>query len=216
MDSLFRKLESPVLSNLTIEWPDAVQAESWPKQLPDLYLGEPLLVHSRFNNGLTTGNHTVTVRGQIAGQQWQRRLQLTKVSPKDKTNTPKGIANLWGREKISALLDEKVRGRNASEVRNEVLSVALQHQLMSPYTSLVAVEEKISRPASEALQQSGIPNLVAKGQKPQPQAMVNKTKTVSYPRTATSAPLNMLLGFLALIALLAIRFNPAKVIIIRD
>jgi Ca-activated chloride channel homolog len=218
MDSLFRKLESPVLSNLSIEWPDSVQAESWPKQLPDLYLGEPLLVHSRFDKGLSKGDHSVIVRGKIAGQDWQRSLKLTKVSSKE-ANAPKGIAKLWGREKISALLDEKVRGRDASEVRNHVLAVALQHQLMSPYTSLVAVEEKISRPVSEALKQSGIPNLVAKGQKPQPQAMVkkpHKSKTVSYPSTATSGPLNLLLGFLALVILLAIRFNPHVVVIVHD
>lgn len=219
MDSLFRKLESPVLSNLSIEWPDSVQAESWPKQLPDLYLGEPLLVHSRFDKGLSAGNHSVIVRGKIAGQEWQRNLKLTKAVLNNQPNSNKGIAKLWGREKIGALLDEKVRGRNASEVRNDVLAVALQHQLMSPYTSLVAVEEKISRPASEALKQSGIPNLVAKGQKPQPQAMVkqsHKSKTVSYPRTATSGPMNILLGLLALIVLLAIRFNPRAVIIVHD
>ncbi len=219
MNSLFRKLESPVLSNLSIEWPDSVQAESWPKQLPDLYLGEPLLVHSRFDKGLSKGNHRIIVRGKIAGQDWQRSLKLTKTAPNNTSKATKGIAKLWGREKISALLDEKVRGRDASEVRNDVLAVALQHQLISPYTSLVAVEEKISRPASEALKQSGIPNLVAKGQKPQPQAMVknlHKSKTVSYPRTATSGPLNLLLGFLALVILLAIRFNPHAVVIVHD
>ena len=115
----------------------------------------------------------------------------------------KGIAKLWAREKISTLLDEKIRGRNHNEVRHAVLQVALQHQLVSPYTSLVAVENVISRPTSDTLKAEAIPNLAPKGQ--QIYTAVIAKRAVSYPRTATNAPLHLLLGLLSLLAMLCLQ-----------
>jgi Ca-activated chloride channel family protein len=204
MDQLFRKLESPVLSNLTVEWPNNMQVDTWPKQLPDLYLGEPLVLHSRFDNPVSQTTQ-VTVKGQIAGKTWQRSLQLQPQTSTTESHgqQQKGIAKLWARKKIGALLDEKVRGKDPQIVRDQVLELALHHQLVSPYTSLVAVEEKISRPTDAQLDTHAVPNLVAKGQKPQPQTLKRTAgQQVAYPRTATSAPMNMLLGLFAALALL--------------
>ena len=61
-----------------------------------------------------------------------------------------GVASLWARAKIAGLLDQKVAGREEGLVRKDVLAVALQHQLLSPYTSFVAVEEVVSRPPSQS------------------------------------------------------------------
>ncbi|BFM16648.1 marine proteobacterial sortase target protein [Maricurvus nonylphenolicus] len=212
MDQLFRKLESPVLSNLKVEWPDNMQVDTWPKQLPDLYLGEPLVLHSRFDNPVAK-DVRVNISGQVAGKTWQRSLQLQpqNSSIERHDQQQKGIAKLWARKKIGALLDEKVRGKDPQIVRDQVLDLALHHQLVSPYTSLVAVEEKISRPAEAQLDSNAIPNLVAKGQKPQPQTLKPQalkrptSQQVAYPKTATSAPLNMLLGLFAALGLLMLR-----------
>lgn len=207
MDQLFRKLESPVLSHLNVEWPENMQVDTWPKQLPDLYLGEPLVLHSRFDQAVAK-DVRVTITGQIAGKTWQRSLQLqSKQQPQGQdADQQKGIAKLWARKKIGALLDEKVRGKDANMVRKQVLDLALHHQLVSPYTSLVAVEEKISRPAEAQLDTDAIANLVAKGQKPQPQTLKRPAvKQVNYPSTATSAQFNLLLGLFAALGLVLLR-----------
>jgi Ca-activated chloride channel family protein len=119
------------------------------------------------------------------------------------TNTPpsdsashSGIGVRWAEEKIAALLDEKVRGRPEAEVREAVLEVALQHQLMSPYTSFVAVEETPSRPQDQAVAQAPVPNLLPQGQQAAP---------LMYPRTSTSLLLNWLLGSCALVVLMVLR-----------
>ena len=42
MDLLYQKIDSPIVTDLHIQWPG--EAESYPERLPALYLGEPLLV----------------------------------------------------------------------------------------------------------------------------------------------------------------------------
>jgi Ca-activated chloride channel family protein len=87
------------------------------------------------------------------------------------------------------LLDEKLTGRDEAAVRADVLPVALQHQLLSPYTSFVAVEEVTSRPQGERLGSKAVPNTRPHGQSPQGYA---------YPRTATTGPAKAWFGGLLL------------------
>lgn len=194
MQALFSKLESPVLSNLQIEWPMGLNAEVWPKKLPDLYQGEPLLVSVKFAGKLPPGTQ-VRLSGQQAEQAWVRDLALTLANSK---RPAAGVALRWARAKIDALLDDKTRGRHEDEVRAQVLQLALEHQLISPYTSLVAVEEVISRPLQAELNTEAVPNLLPHGQ---------TLRALPYPQTATDAGWQLLLGLLAFFGLLALRYQ---------
>jgi Ca-activated chloride channel family protein len=81
-------------------------------------------------------------------------------------------------------------------VRAEVLPLALTHQLLSPYTSFVAVEEVISRPAGESIDSKAVPNTAPRGQSPQ---------SYAYPRTATTGPAKVWFGVLCLFIALLVR-----------
>jgi Ca-activated chloride channel family protein len=74
-------------------------------------------------------------------------------------------------------------------VRQDVLAVALQHQLLSPYTSFIAIEELVSRPAGDGLSSKPVANTRPRGQSPQ---------VYAYPRTATTAPAKAWFAVLAL------------------
>ncbi len=189
MDALFEQLARPVAVGLSVTWPAPVEA--WPGRLPDLYLGRPLLVAANFGASPPTGE--VTVRGELVSRPWSTRLEPGG----DPQHLPqhRGVATLWARQKISALLDELVAGRDESEVRAAVLPVALAHQLLSPYTSFVAVEEQRSRPGKESLDSEALANSQPRGQSPQ---------TFAFPRTATTGPARIWLGiFLLFVALTA-------------
>src|ERR1700737_4818595 len=65
MTALFEKLESPVLTNVELHLDDP-HAEMWPKRIPDLYVGEPVVVAVRFSS--PTGR--VTASGKLGDHQW--------------------------------------------------------------------------------------------------------------------------------------------------
>jgi len=178
MGTLFAQLESPVMTQLNLTWPTGRSAETWPARLPDLYANEPLVITARLDSSPDSGE-VLSLQGFGVNAPWVRDLKLSR--PK---NSP-GVASLWARDKIAALMDQKHLGGNPAVIREEVLALALQHKLMSPYTSFVAVEEKISRPKTAGLKAKSLPNLVAKGQNLMP---------VALPKTASTAPLSLLLG----------------------
>ncbi|WP_259055652.1 marine proteobacterial sortase target protein [Methylohalomonas lacus] len=180
MAELFGKLEHPVAGDLTVDWPAGVEAEAYPAPIPDLYQGEVLLLAARLDD--ISG--AVTLNGRTTGQRWQRRLPLTA------RDDSSGVASVWARRKIAALLDEKISGRDAEAVRADVLETALAHQLLSPYTSFLAVDKTPVRSLDADLERESVLNARPHGQSAQPYA---------WPATATDSRFNMLIGVLLLL-----------------
>ena len=139
MEALFAKLERPALTELEIAWPD--RTESWPARLPDLYFGEPLVVTARVSRFLGD----VRVSGNLGGRPWEAALPFAP------GRSELGIEKLFGRRKIAARMDGLITGDSEEDVKRDVLETALEHGLVSRYTSLVAVERTPARPLGEGL-----------------------------------------------------------------
>ncbi|WP_319024715.1 marine proteobacterial sortase target protein [Microbulbifer hainanensis] len=173
MQALFAKLENPLVTDLQLRWPQGLVVDAYPKRIPDLYRGEPLQLVAQIEGGQLHGK--VELHGRLAGQQFQRELTLQSSSG----DSGQGVGSVWARSKIDALRDRQLTtGENTEEgqsLRGQILQLALDHQLASPYTSFVAVEEKVVRPQGQGLSKSPVPNAVARGQILQRQ---------TYPRTA--------------------------------
>src|SRR3954452_3698119 len=130
MSELFAKLDAPVMTSINVHSSDAT-AESWPERVPDLYRGEPLVVAMRVHDT----NAKITLHGSIGNDPWTKELTLPA------PGTSEGIARLWGREKIESLMDHITGGDDPHGVEAAVIAVALQHHLVSQYTSLVAIDQ---------------------------------------------------------------------------
>ena len=189
MQRLLTKIDSPVATAIEVQWP--FQVESYPRKIPDLYLGEPLIVVARSQN--VTGS--VLISGQTAGADWHQNASLA--DDRKGNVRHQGVGTLWARRKLEALNDAEIRGVDPALIRKQILEVALKHQLVSRYTSLVAVEEIIERLPHEKLQSGQVPNVVPKGQ-------------VRYPGTSTGARLSILFGLAALLLLVAVRLRRRK------
>ncbi|WP_455220230.1 marine proteobacterial sortase target protein [Kaarinaea lacus] len=181
MLDLFSKLETPVLTDLTVRFPAGVQAEVWPNRIPDLYLGEPVIIAAKTTNY----SGTIQISGNRASSNWEIELPLIGGQQNN------GVAPLWARAKIKALMDSVVEGADKDAVKTEVVKVALQHHLVSKYTSLVAVEKTPSRPLWDALNKREIPNNL-------PHGSTMGQVVGSLAQTATDAQLRLIIGLLLL------------------
>ncbi len=195
MLSLFEKLENPVLTKLELEFPRGT--EFYPRIVPDLYVGEPVLVVGK----LPRANGKVLLSAQANNELWSKELNIVG-------KEQAGVAQLWARQKIAALEDSTVGESrlNRDGVREDIVKVALNYHLVSDYTSLVAVDKTPARTLDENLNQENIPQNLPAGQD-------YNAIFGGYPSGATSAPLNLLLGILGLLLAvigLTIRFRHAK------
>ncbi len=235
MAALFEKLERPVLTDLVVAWPDGMKAEMWPKRLPDLYAGEPVIFTARAPNATSApapeSQGTIVVTGRIGLARWQGTLSLRggKATP--------GVSKLWARDKISGLMDTLHEGGDANDVRRQVVALGLGHHLVTKYTSLVAVDVTPSRPQGEPLKRRKVPHNLPEGWEydkvfggvpdnatrldrkaglmnapaaiQQAAASIGSARGLALPKGATAAPLHLVLGaaflVLGLITLVLVR-----------
>ena len=153
MTALFRKLEAPALTDLRLELPGIAATEVLPDPVPDLYIGEPVVVAFR---AATLPAHAV-LRGRFGATTWERQVSLQR-APEHA-----GVATHWGYAKIGALLDARRGGGDDDGVRQAVIQMALAHHLVSRYTSLIAVDVTPVRPDGAALQSHAMPTNLPHG-----------------------------------------------------
>jgi len=174
MIALFSKLESPVLKGVAIDWGTSKGVEAWPKVVPDLYLGEPVLVLLSADSIADE----ITVAGIVA-----RKVALKEAG---------GLGTLWAREKIASLMDALRGGAAEEEVRRSVIDLALEHHLVSRYTSLVAVDKTPARTRERLLKSAGVPTNL-------PEGWNYEAVFGELPRGATDARAHLVAGLLLLL-----------------
>ncbi|MCW8194903.1 marine proteobacterial sortase target protein [Proteobacteria bacterium 005FR1] len=158
MVDLFYKLKNPLMTNIRIDL-GAGSAEVFPARIPDLYAGEPLTLALR-SDGMPPGQ--VTITGERNGMPFSQQLSL------DDASLSTDISKLWARRKLRDLYDQERNAHSSGEqqsaaLKDEITQLALAHQLMSTYTSFIATEETVSRPADSPLLAQAIPNALPAG-----------------------------------------------------
>ena len=189
MATLFAKLESPVLKGVQVAWPQAQSAapvEAWPQRVPDLYLGEPIVVSA----ALEKAAGDVKISGMNGESLWQATLPLSSAHPGS------GMGVLWAREKIGALTDSLRDGKSEDEVRPAVVKVALAHHLVSKYTSLVAVDPTPVRRPNDPLKSAAVPGNLPDGAVHE---AIFGEQQGELPQGATDARVNFLMGLILLL-----------------
>jgi Ca-activated chloride channel family protein len=148
MTTLFRKLDSAVLADIEIEFTSDAgieNVEMYPYKVPDLYLGEPVLVAVKLDAPI----RTATVTGWTGESPWR-----VEIDERDIETRP-GIHVMWARQAIEERMDDRLGTRDEvllSGLRAEVVELAVEHHLVSAYTSLVAVDVTPERYPNELLE----------------------------------------------------------------
>lgn len=133
---MLSRISRPYLTDVEINWGGLTINDVYPNPIPDLYSAQPLILFARYD---TAGEGGVTLRGRINGQPYEEQVWISLPN----WNPDNGcLASVWAREKIKYLMLEQVGGRIQS-IEDEVTNLALEYNLMSQYTSFVAVDEVI-------------------------------------------------------------------------
>ncbi len=225
MRGLFAKLENPAVTGLTAKFSDA-KADVTPAIIPDVYRDEPLVLAARLDK--LAGS--LEIKGRVGDRPWSVTLPLQNAAE------GKGLSKLWARRKIGdAEVARTLREMTPDDSDKAILALALDHQLVTRLTSLVAVDKTPSRPEGEPLKLSDLPiNLPAGwdfekvfGERPHltPTQLRERhadarnqpatrrpapaaPDAIRLPKTATSAELKMIAGFILIVlALVLFVFN---------
>jgi Ca-activated chloride channel family protein len=193
MAALFAKLESPVMKELEVQWPEGVRAQAWPARIPDLYAGEPVIIAA----ALDRLEGEVRVSGMRDDRAWEARVPLAL------NGGGAGMGSLWARGKVQSLIDSIREGEREDEVRTQVIELATEHRLVTRYTSFVAVDKTPVRPSDAQLKLAAVPTNL-------PEGWEYDKVFGELPQGATDSRYAMLSGALMLLLALALLLAPRR------
>jgi len=139
VDRFLARVATPVMTDVTVDWKGLPVHALEPAAVPDLFLGQPLVVHGLY--GAPGGRATIEVHGTIAGAPVTIPVDVTLPARADGNA---GVAAVWAKARIRALERGLVRGVDGGAGAREITRLALAHGLLTRYTSFVAVSAHVT------------------------------------------------------------------------
>ena len=134
--SFFKKIHHPVLANLKISTNDNVQlVEVYPPQLPDLFHGDQLVVLARYQG---SGHAAIKLDGKVGPHDKQFVYELNF---QQQVDDKPFVEELWARRKVGYLLDQIRINGEQKELVDEVVRLAQNYGITTPYTSYLIMPD---------------------------------------------------------------------------
>lgn len=128
-------IATPLLTRVKIESKGFDMYDLAQKSIPDVFAARPVVVHGKYK-GKAEGKIIVT------GYQGKKRFrQVYNVTDGQLSKQNKALGYLWARKRIGELDDYKKLFNE--DVKAEVVALGLKYNLLTNYTSFVAVDETI-------------------------------------------------------------------------
>jgi Ca-activated chloride channel family protein len=144
VSSLFAKIQTPVLSDLEIDFGGILVEEIYPPQLPDLFAGSQLLVVGRYRlpSG-SSGKTEIRLTGRVGSRQESHLYRADFKDDNEVLNQHNYIPRLWAARKIGYLLNQiRHQGENQEWV-DAVIQLSLRYGIITPYTSFLMTEDDL-------------------------------------------------------------------------
>ncbi len=153
----FREMvESPVLTGVKVAFDGLAVDQLAPWPVPDVFARRPVVLAGRYR-GEAKGS--IRVAGRSGESDWSTAVDVTAAAKLHSTGL---VGRLWARQRIAELADLQElkldEGRKA-----EVTQLGLRYNLLTKYTSFVAVDEVVRRNPADPLRTVAQPSLLPEG-----------------------------------------------------
>lgn len=134
VSNFYEKIAYPVLSDIKVEVSGMEIYDRYPKNTADIFRGSQMVILGRHKGD---GQKLITLTGMVNGEPRKFEYEATFAN----TETADFIPRLWATSKIGYLMDEiRLRGEN-KEVKDEIIKLAKEYGILTPYTSWLVVED---------------------------------------------------------------------------
>jgi Ca-activated chloride channel homolog len=135
LTGFYSKISYPVMANLSLDISHIKTKDLFPRAIKDLYRGQQVLLFGRYQD---LGKTPVTLTGTIEGKH-KRFEYAAQFSEENLQND--FIPRLWAERKIGFLLEEIRLHGEQQELKEEVITLAKEFGVVTPYTSYLIVED---------------------------------------------------------------------------
>jgi Ca-activated chloride channel family protein len=136
-------IQSPLLTDIEIKPVGFETYDVHPTHFPDLLVQRPVILFGKWR-GPVTG--TFELHGKTGQGDYMTTLNVAGVQPEESN---RALRYLWARSRIAELSDYGSRSVSAERVK-DITSLGLKYNLLTQYTSFIAVREEVRNPLGGA------------------------------------------------------------------
>ncbi len=137
-------VRAPVLTDVRVDYQGFDVYDVEPPALPDVLAERPVVIHGKWR-GAAKGS--IALSGASGPGPYRQRFDVSQVVPRAEN---RALAYLWARTRIANLSDFGFDSERAPSVQKEVTALGLKYNLLTEYTSFVAVAKVVRNPGGSA------------------------------------------------------------------
>jgi Ca-activated chloride channel family protein len=138
-DKFYERIDAPVLTDIALDFGDIEVEEVYPKRVEDLFAAKPVVVKGRYKK---PGAGVIKLKGVNAAGAFEREIPVTFGASNPENAV---LASQWARAKVDDLMMNDMTGMQQGQVtdqlKQEIISLGIAYNLLTQFTSFVAVEE---------------------------------------------------------------------------
>jgi Ca-activated chloride channel family protein len=138
-----RYIAAPALTDIAVTAEGFAAHDLEPGAVPDLFAERPLVISGRWR-GAASGR--IRIRGRSGAGAYEHVVEVAAVRP-DRANA--ALARLWARTRIAELSDFAF-GQETDAERAAVTELGLRYNLLTKFTSFVAVAPAVRNPSGQS------------------------------------------------------------------
>lgn len=150
---------NPILTDIKIQFNGMKVYDVLPKNVPDLFGDKPLVVFGKYKSAV---DGKITVKGLNADGKFTREYNVTEGK---QSSENEALKYLWARQKIKMLSDYN-RAEPTGKTKNEIIELGLNYNLLTEFTSFVAVDDNQDEASEKSVPPPPISN--SSGAVPEP------------------------------------------------
>jgi Ca-activated chloride channel family protein len=135
-------VQSPVLTDVKVAMDGFEAYDVEPSSIPDVFADRPLVIFGKWR-GEASG--TIRVSGTGGAGPYESIFDVADVAPSE---DHRALRYLWARARVARLSDDD--GEFSQENRPAIINLGLTYELLTAYTSFVAVHEVVRNPDGSA------------------------------------------------------------------
>lgn len=138
-------INSPVLTQVDVDFKNFEAYDVEPITVPDVLAERPVIIFGKYKGD---AKGSITMKGYTGNKKKYKKVFEVAASKADDKNA--ALKYLWARKRIQRLDDyKKLNNRNDAQLIAEITQLGLDYNLLTAYTSFIAVDKQIANNSGE-------------------------------------------------------------------
>ena len=138
VSNFFTKVNSPVLTDLELDFGGVQTDFMYPRKLSDIFKGTQLTILGRYRNASDLNNITIRLKGKTGRE--TRTFNYVNLDFPYRADKNEFLPRLWATRRVGWLIGQIRSNGENKELRDEIVDLGTRYGIVTPYTSYLATE----------------------------------------------------------------------------